>query len=535
MPGREYDVLIVGSGHSGGMAAKTLTEKGATCLMLNAGPQIDFANYRTSKASYELPFRGFGQPGRLTHVFQATEYNANQWVDEKEVPYTYDPDAVYNWVRVRTLGGRSLYWARQSFRLSDYEFNAAEIDGGGDSWPIRLADLAPYYTRVEAIFRVTGRNEGWPQFPDANLVDSGAAGGGRGGGQGGESQAMQKFNAECARRGIGVSRMRTSMGENGLASSLNLLLPDAVATGKLDIVPNAIVREVSVDKNTGLVNGVHLLDRHSRRDMFAKARVLVLAAGALESARLLLNSNIANSSGVLGHYLHDQIYGVSVTSSVPEARDGKAAATPGLIGGGAFLPRFRNLKKGENTGFIKGYCVNISSGGGAGVDYFADYGESLQAKLEHYAGSCISGSIYGERVARFENHVRINKDVKDEWVIPVLHIVARDGENERRLVKDAANTIEDIFKSCGWETINKTDRYYPPGYSIHEVGTARMGDNPKTSVLNKWNQSHDIKNLFVVDGASFVTCGWQNPTMTILALSMRASEYLADQMKQRNV
>jgi choline dehydrogenase-like flavoprotein len=526
MPEKEYDVLIVGSGHSGGMAANILTQKGISCLMLNAGPQADFAKDRTTKAAYELPFRGFGQPGRLPHVFQATELNANQWVDEKEVPYTYDPDAVYNWVRVRLLGGRSLFWARQSFRLSDFEFKAAEIDGAGDNWPIGLADLAPYYSRVEAIFKVMGRNEGWPQFPDANLVE-GAGGGGN------ESETIKKFTEVCNQRGIGVSRMRTAMGENGLASSLNLLLPDAVATGKVDIVPNAIVREVSVDKKTGLANGVHFLDRHSRREMFAKARVVVLAAGALESTRLLLNSNIANSSGVLGHYLHDQIYGVSVVASVPEARDGKAK--PGLMGGSAFLPRFRNLKKGEKTGFIKGYCVNIGSGGGANPDFFADYGDSLQKKVDSYAGACVSGSIYGERVARFENHVRINKDVKDEWGIPALHIVAKDSDNERKLAKDAADTIEDLFHACGWETLNKTDKYYPPGHSIHEVGTCRMGDNPKTSVLNKWNQSHDIKNLFVVDGACFVTCGWQNPTMTILSLSMRASEYLAGQMKQRNI
>jgi choline dehydrogenase-like flavoprotein len=525
MPTKEYDVLIVGSGHSGGMAANILTQKGISCLMLNAGPQADFEKDRTTKAAYELPYRGFGQPGRLEHVFQATELNANQWVDEREVPYTYDPDAVYNWVRVRILGGRSLFWARQSFRLSDFEFKAADIDGTGDNWPISLADLAPYYSRVEGIFKVTGRKEGWPQFPDGNFVESG--------GFGTDSESIKKFTEVCNQRGIGVSKMRSARGENGLASSLNLLLPDAAATGKLDIVPNAIVREISVDKNTGLANGAHFVDRHSRREMFAKARVVVLAAGALESTRLLLNSKLANSSGVMGHYLVDQIYGISVVASVPEARDGKAK--PGLMGGSALLPRFRNLKKGEKTGFIKGYCVNIGSGGGANPNFFADYGDSLQKKVDSYAGSCVSGSIYGERVARFENHVRINKDVVDEWGIPVLHIQAKDSDNERKLAKDAADTIEDLFHASGWETVSKTDKYYPPGYSIHEVGTCRMGDNPKTSVLNKWNQSHDIKNLFVVDGACFVTCGWQNPTMTILSLSMRASEYLAEQMKQRNI
>jgi choline dehydrogenase-like flavoprotein len=529
---KEYDVLIVGSGHSGGMAANILTQKGISCLMLNAGPQADFSRDRVNKAVYELPYRGFNKPGRLTHVFQANEFNANQWVDEHEVPYTMPPDAPYNWVRVRLLGGRSLFWSRQSFRLSDFEFKAAEIDGTGDSWPISLADMDPYYSRVEQIFRVTGRKEGWPQFPDGNFVNSGEGGGGGfGGGQ--QSTTMKKVIALAQARGIGCSVMRSSQGQNGLASSINLLLPDALETGKLDIVSNAIVREITTDKNTGLANGAYFLDRHSRQDMHVKARVIVLAAGALESTRLLLNSGIANSSGVMGHYLHDQIYGVSVTASVPEARDGKAP--PGLMGGSTFMPRFRNLKKSEKNDFIKGYCVMISSGGGANANFFADYGESLQKKLESYAGSCVSGSIYGERVARFENHVRINKDVKDEWGIPALHIEARDSDNERNLSRDAANTIEELFHTAGWEIINKTSRYNPPGYSIHEVGTCRMGDNPKTSVLNKWNQSHDVKNLFVVDGAAFVTCGWQNPTMTIVSLAMRASEYCAEQMRLRSI
>jgi choline dehydrogenase-like flavoprotein len=299
------------------------------------------------------------------------------------------------------------------------------------------------------------------------------------------------------------------------------------------MVSNAIVREVTTDKNTGLANGAHFVDRHSRHERHVKARAVVLAAGTLESTRLLLNSGIANSSGVLGHYLHDQIYGISVVSSVPEARDGKRPA--GLMGGGAFIPRFRNLKRDEKRDFIKGYCVIINSGGSAAPNLFAEYGEALQQKVDHYAGSCVSGSIFGERPARYENHVRINKNVSDAWGIPALHIEVKDGDNERNMAKDAANSIEELFHAAGWDIISKTPNFYPPGYSIHEVGTARMGDNPKTSVLNKYSQSHDIKNLFVVDGASFVTCGWQNPTMTILALSMRASEYLADQMKKRNI
>ena len=524
MPIKQHDVLIVGSGHSGGMAAKILTQKGISCLMLNAGPEADLQRDRTTKSAYELPYRGFNQPGRLPHVFQANEYNANQWVDEKEIPYTHPPEAPYNWVRVRLLGGRSLFWARQSFRLSDYEFKAADIDGTGDNWPISHDDLAPFYSRVEEIFRVSGRKEGWPQFPDGNFTDSSFPP---------DTDTIKRVTELANKRGIGVSKWRFAQGRDGLASSINLLLPDALSTGKLDIVENAIVREISVDKNTGLANGAHFLDRHSGREMHVKARVVVLAAGCLETTRLLLNSHICNSSGVMGHYLVDQMYGVSVVASVPEARGGKAPAN--LMGGNAFMPRFRNLNKKDKRDFIKGYCLNISSGGDASANFFPLYGEELQQKLDSYAGSCVSAGIFGERVARYENHVRIDNDVKDAWGIPVLHIEARDSQNETNLRRDAANTAEELFHEAGWEIICKTDQVNPPGYSIHEVGTCRMGDNPKTSVLNKWCQSHDMKNLVVVDGASFVTCGWQNPTMTILALSMRASEHIGEEMRQGNV
>jgi len=524
MASKQYDVIIVGSGHSGGMAANILTGKGISCLMLNAGPQADLDQDRTLKAAHELPYRGFDEPGRLPHVYQADEFNANQWVDETEVPYTHPPDAVYNWVRVRLLGGRSLFWARQSFRLSDYEFKAADIDGTGENWPISHEDLSPFYSRVEEIFRVTGRKEGWPQFPDGNFVELVAPE---------DTTSIKQVTAAATKRGIQVSKWRTALGKDGLASSINLLLPDALATGKLDIVQNAIVREVSLDKNTGLANGVHFVDRHSKREMTVKAKVVVLAAGCLESTRLLLNSKIGNSSGVMGHYLVDQMYGVNVVASVPEARDHKV--TSGLMGGSAFMPRFRNLSKDKKSNFIKGYCLHIDSGGGANPNYFPLYGEELQQKVDSYAGSCLSAGIFGERVARYENHVRINKDVVDAWGIPVLHIEARDTENEANMRQDAANTAEELFHECGWEIIAKTDEVNPPGYSIHEVGTCRMGNDPKKSVLNKWCQSHDVKNLFVVDGASFVTAGWQNPTMTILALSMRASEHLVEEMSAGNL
>ena len=517
------DVLIIGSGHSGGMAAKVLTEKGISCLMLNAGPIADVHKDTELKPAYALPFRGFKQPGLLPHVFQSNEFNANTWVDEQEVPYTYDPKQPYNWVRVRLFGGRSLFWSRQSFRLSDYEFKGKSHDGFGDDWPIALADLSPYYSRVEAIFRVRGRAEGLPQYPDGNFVldDSPWSG------------CMQRFIAAGKQAGVPVCKARSSMGVDGLASSVNLLLPDAFATGKLKAIPNVVVRELSVDKNTGLVNQVHFVDRLSRREMSVRARVVVLAAGTLESTRLLLNSKLANSSGVMGHYLIDQVYGPGIVCSVPEARDGKA--TPELMGGNALIPRFRNIDtKAKN--FIRGYALNVSSSTRP-MDprNFAAYGEDLQKKLDSYSGSGFSLGIMGEVLAHYEHCVSIDKNVVDAWGIPALHIDTKYTDNEFNMARDAVDTSVALAEAAGFEVLSKNYDPNPPGYSIHELGTCRMGDNPKTSVLNQWGQSHDMKNLFVVDGSSFVSAGWQNPTMTIVALAMRSSEYLADQMRLGNV
>ncbi len=213
----EYDVLIIGSGASGGMAAHILTQKGAKCLMLDAGPLVDFTRQTTLKPVYELPYHGFGKPGKLLHLFQATEFTTNRWVDEDEVPFTHNPKEPYNWVRVRMIGGKSLFWARMSYRLSDYEFKAKDHDGFGENWPISYAELAPFYDRVEPIFRVSGRKEGLPQLPDGNFVDDTSP----------DSGAALRFGAAGKSRGMTVTKIRRSLGDGQFASSYNLLLPAA--------------------------------------------------------------------------------------------------------------------------------------------------------------------------------------------------------------------------------------------------------------------------------------------------------------------
>lgn len=517
-----WDALIIGSGHAGGMAAKILTESGIRCLMLNAGPVADVTRDARKTPAYELPYRGFHPPNQVPHVFQANEYNANVWVDEQEVPYTFEPDAPYNWVRVRLFGGRSLFWSRQSFRLSNYELKGKSHDGFGEDWPIDESDLAPYYSRVEGIFRVAGALDGPPQMPNGNfIIDSTPW-----------CPAMQRIIAAGKSVGMPFCKQRRAEGRNGLASSVNLLLPDAENTGKLTSLANAVVREITVDKNTGHPNGCHFVDRLSRREMSVKARVVVLAAGTLESTRLLLNSNLANSSGLVGRYLMDQIYGAGIVCSVPEARNGRGRE---IMGSSAIVPRFRNIDT-KAPNFLRGYALNVTaSTGPVGARNFAAFGVELQRKLDEYDGSGFYMTLMGEVLGRYENHVRIDKSRADAWGIPVLHVQTKYTDNEYNMAKDAVETASQVAQAAGFEILSKNTMPNPPGYSIHEVGTCRMGNDPKKSVLNKFSQSHDHKNLFVVDGAGFVSAGWQNPTMTILALSMRASEYLAGEMTRQNL
>jgi choline dehydrogenase-like flavoprotein len=516
-----HDVVIIGSGAGGGMAAHTLTKLGVKCLMLEAGPMLDFEKDRTLVNVYDLPYRGFGKPGRFPHVTQASEFDANLWADEKQNPYTYAPNEPYYWVRIRMVGGKTMRWGRASWRLSDFEFGCKDHDGYGENWPLRLKDLAPYYERVEPIFRVTGRNEGLKQLPDGSLLVDDSA----------DSLAVQRFIASCKKLGVPTTKPRRATGT--LAASTNLLLPGAMETGNLQLVTNAVVREITADANTGRVNGVHFLDRRSGRDYHVKARVVVLSASTLESTRILLNSPAlaqVNASGVLGRYLFDQFYVKNtVQAVVPEARGGRGERN--LMGGGGYIVRFRNIDKREKN-FIRGYTYDFGTGGTPSARVLPLYGEALFKELEELRGTGFGMTAMGEVLPRYENHVSINKNVKDAWGIPVLHISQKYGDNEFAMAKDAMEMGAAMCEGAGFKVIAKHAQMVPPGESIHELGTCRMGSDPKKSVLNGYNQSHEVKNLFVVDGSAFVSGGAQNPTLTLMSLSMRASEYLAERMKR---
>lgn len=527
---KKFPVVIVGSGAAGGMAAWTLTKLGIECCLLDAGPMIDIEKQRELRAVYDLPFHGFGTPGRFPHVTQASEFDENVWADEKQNPYSYPLNDPYYWVRIKMIGGKMNRWGRASWRLSDLEFKCKDHDGFGENWPVSLAELSPFYDRVEPMFKVQGRNEGIPQLPDGKLILDESP----------DSPANKRFIEAATKRGIHITKPRRATGT--LASSLNLLLPEALETGKLSLVPNAVAREITVDPKTGLANGVSFIDRRSKREFWVGGERIIVGASTLESVRLLLNSKsprwpngLGNSNGVLGHYLFDQIYVKNVVQAiVPEARQSRGQK--GVTGGGGYICRFRNLKKDQReNGFIRGYTYDFGSGGTPNPRYLHGYGESMLKELADVQSASFAATTMGEVLPRFENVAKVDPKLKDAWGIPALHIQHRYTENEHKMAEDSRQVAEELCRAAGFEVLESHAQMVPPGESIHELGGCRMGEDPKKSMLNRWNQSHDVKNLFVVDGSSFVCGGAQNPTLTILSLSMRASEYLADKMKRQEL
>jgi len=559
-----YDAIVVGSGATGGWAAKELTEKGLTVAVLEAGRKLDpLKDFTEHTWPYELKFRGFGDRRLMertqpiqSRCYACNEYGRQFFVNDLENPYTTPPDKPFFWIRSRQVGGRSIPWGRQTYRLSNYDFKAASHDGYGDDWPISYEELAPYYDKVEEFIGISGAYENLPQLPDSRFLPPMNF-------TCGElvlKKAVEKLGDPHRRVTIGRCAILTKTIHKGTPyeraachwcghcdrgcttgsyySSPASTLPAAARTGRMKLITNAVVSHIIVDKDTGKARGVYYVDGITRahREVFGK--VVVLCAGTLESTRIMLNSTsslypngIANSSGVLGHYLMDHVGGGGARGMMPMLnakrleQDGRA--------NGIYIARFRNLTT-KHPRFIRGYGFQ----GGSGQSLWGHakaiegFGPAFKKEVRENHPWSISLGGFGECLARFENHVRINKDVVDAWGIPVLHIEIAFGDNEREMVKDMGETAEEMLRAAGAEDICVS--YGPtstPGILIHEVGTARMGNDKKRSVLNKFNQAHDVKNLFVTDGSCYVSSANQNPTLTMMAITARACDYLVEQFR----
>lgn len=552
---KTYDAIVVGSGAAGGVAAKELTEGGVQVLVLEAGPELGPKDFLSHRWPYQMPFRGFDRPGDRETIYPnqwtADEYSRHLYIDERELPCTTGPDKPYIWVRSRCVGGKILHWSRNARRLSDYDFKAADRDGYGENWPITYADLAPYYDKVESFVGVSASIENIAHLPDGKYLPPFPLNCGE--------RIVQKVapTVGLGMRVIPKRAAQRSRSVNGLTAchycghcgrgcdigafwnSISDTLPAARKTGRLTLRANAIVREILVDRN-GKPRGVAFVDRLSKKDYEAKGRVIVLAASAEESTRILLNSTsrlwpngLANSSGVLGHYLMDNIGGPGISGLLPQMRDRVPVNEDGKASGIDIVP-YRNITS-RHPKFIRSYVHE----GGSGARMFpgfartmVGYGNQFKRMVRSWYTTPLSFNTRGEMLARSENYCEIDKNVKDAWGIAVLRFHCRHSENEEEMAKDAVENLKALMHALGAEHVRANPRLMPPGYSVHGMGTVRMGSDPKKSVLNKFNQAHDAKNLFVVDGACFVTSGGYGPTLTIGALAARASDYIVTQMKR---
>ncbi len=527
-----------------------LAQKGLKVALIEAGSSIDIAKEFRHRWPYEVPFHGTGQPGLLRKYFKGSnEYNYRIMIDDRENPYTTPEGKPFSWKRSRVLGGRTLHWGRASHRMSDFEFKAASRDGYGEDWPISYSDISPYYDRVERFIGVSAAKAGLPQLPDGIFLPPMAL-----------NCAETIFDAACRRTGLAATPRRhaqlTKMLNNrppchycgncvngcdvgAMFNTVAVTLPPALKTGNVTVLCDSVVSQVLMnDENRA--RGVRYIERFTGREVDLDARIVILAGSTLENTRLLLNSRkggLANSSGVLGHYLMDQISGAGVTGFLPVLKgaairndDGKAA--------GLYIPNYVNLGRGAGK-FIRGYGTS-ASGGATEFPMFAPgltgFGSAHKKEVKRlYPAQARVWLSGGEMLARKENFAELDPKVKDKWGIPVLRIDCTHSDNDRKLYADFFQRAQELFHAAGGEPAEARPFMGTPGGLMHEVGSCRMGADPKTSVLDSFCRTHDIANMFVFGGGAFVTSGDKHPTLTMMALTARGCDQLVDAAGKRDI
>ncbi|MCF2947479.1 GMC family oxidoreductase [Paraglaciecola aquimarina] len=564
-----YDAIVVGSGISGGWAAKEFCEHGLNTLMIERGRVVKHREdyIGEGKGPWEFPNRSkvnnllVEQQHKIQkHCYAFTDATKHFFGNDRDLPYTTEEGKPFHWIRGNQLGGKSLLWHRQSYRLSDFDFAANKADGHGNDWPIRSKDINDWYSYVEKHAGISGSKENLPQLPDSEFLPPFEMSVpeqeiqkrfaqhypdrpmimGRAAHLTKPTQLhMQQGRVQCQAR----NECQKGCSFGAYFSTQSSTLPAAAQTNNLSIAPNSVVHSLIYDEKTKRVKGVRVIDNDdlSTREYYAK--VVFLCASTLGSTQILLNTKtksfpngLANSSGVLGHYLMDHNYGAGAGGRL----DGfENEYYSGRRPTGLYMPNFRFKPSRYSKKYVRGFSFGASAqrDNWQGMRYNQGVGADFKNKLTHPGGWSFGMYAQGEMLPRYENQVSLHPTKTDKWGMPLLHINCEWSKNEIDMMHDAADLAAEMLTKIGLKNVSSYTSYKdkPPGLAIHEVGTARMGHDPKDSVLNNYNQTHDVANLFVTDGASFCSTSTQNPSLTYMALTARAVDYCVKEMKNQRL
>ena len=554
-----FDAIVIGSGMSGGWAAKEFTEKGLKTLLLERGPEVKhLRDYPTTNMMpWEFPHRNEvtqeikdANPV-ISKCYAFKEDAMHFFVKDNEHPYVQEKP--FDWIRGYQTGGKSLMWARQTQRWSEFDFEGPARDGYAVDWPIRYKDLAPWYSYVEKFAGISGNKDNLPSLPDGEFLPAL------------ELSCVENYfsdvikknysdrhviYARCAhitspqpihlQQGRAKCQHRTICQRGcpfgGYFSSNSSTIPWAEKTGNLTMISNSVVHSIIYDEKAGKATGVRVIDSKTKQSTEYFAKVIFVNAAAINTNLILLNSTssrfpngLGNDSGVLGKYFAFHNYRARVSGTYEGFMDKK---TDGRSPTSAYIPRFRNVLKQE-TDFLRGYAAGFSAG--RYIDRNTDgFGEELKSNLgKKELGLWRVGShMMGETIPKESNFIALDKDKKDEWGMPLIKVSVDYDDNDDKMVKDYHEQLTEMFTKAGFKDIKTTDSHQAPGLDIHEMGGVRMGNDPKTSMLNKWNQLHACKNVFVTDGSCMTSTSTQNPSLTYMAFAARAADYAFSQLKK---
>ncbi len=554
-----FDAIVIGSGMSGGWAAKELSEKGLKTLVLERGRNVEhIKDYPTATMEpWELPHRGkfplkiMEDNPVLSKCYAFDEATEHFFVKDKEHPYIQVKP--FDWIRGYQVGGKSLLWARMTQRWSELDFKSNAKDGVGNDWPIRYEDIAPWYSYVEKFVGISGNRDGLPQIPDGEFLPAM------------ELNCLEKHFQESVgknfpARNVVVSRTANlSVPHNGRGpcqyrnlchrgcpfggyfSSNSATIPAATATGNMTLLPHSVVHSIIYDEQKKRASGVRVIHAKTKEVTEYFAKVIFLNAGTLNTTLILMNSTssrfpngLGNDSGVLGHYLMDHNYRARVSGEHEGFED---MYYYGRKPGGWYIPRFRNIGNDKQKSFLRGYSFSGGASRRTGNLKEGDVplGSDFKEKLTEVGPWTMGVGGMGEHLPQYKNKVNLNKDQKDEWGMPILEIDAEYGENEISMTKDILSTGAEMLEAAGFKKIRQADSQQAPGLDIHEMGTARMGKDPKTSMLNRLSQLHAVKNVFISDGSCMASSACQNPSLTYMALTARAVDNAIKELNKQNI